>query len=187
MRSAFIFVIVVISSGCTAPDQESVRTVAAVEIPLKSSTDRTDLVSILRRHAAADGGLHVDDVTDRWRKFESEHGPTLPGGRGTIFVGVWRGATDNEFVADVDDMGHPGRAWVTFLKGQDVARATTFRKRVLADIALRWTDAKSLPVLPSGGLPLPDDLRLTPTGYKIDPSAAPRYELPRSSPLIARN
>jgi hypothetical protein len=169
------------------PDQEPARTVAAIEIPLKADTDRRDLVTILRRHAAADGTIHVDDVTSRWREFEAQNGPTLPGGKGTIFVGVWRGANDDELIADVDDMGHPGRAWVTFVKGKDIARAARFRQAVLADIIRRWSDAKSIPVLPSGGVPLPQDLTLTPSGYKITPGASATYELPKSSPLVAQS
>lgn len=158
-----------------------------MEIPLKTVADSTDLVAILRQHAAADGGMHVDNVTKRWREFEAQNGPTIPGGKGTIFVGVWRGVKDDELIADVDDMGHPGRAWITFVRGQDVGRAARFRKAVLADIARRWPDSKAIPVLPSGGVPLPEDLRLTPSGYKIDPSAAARYELPKSSSIVAQN
>jgi hypothetical protein len=131
--------------------------------------------------------MHVDNVTTRWREFEGQNGRTLPAGKGTIFVGVWRGAHDDEPIADADDMGHPGRAWVTFARGKDVARATRFREAVLADLTRRWTDAKPLPILPSGALPLVEDLRLTPTGYKVAASAAAKYELPKSSPLVAPN
>jgi hypothetical protein len=105
----------------------------------------------------------------------------------SIYVGVWRGANDDDIEAAVDDLGHNGRAWVTFLKGRQPDRAARFQQGVLADIGRRWPEAKSLPVLPTGGLPLSDDLRMTPTGYKIDPAAAATYELPKSSPLVARN
>jgi hypothetical protein len=108
-----------------------------------------------------------------------------PAARGTLFVGVWRGTKDEEFVADADDSGHPGRAWVTFVKGQHQSEATSFREAVIADLKKRFPDALALPVLPSGGLPLSDDLRLTSAGYKIARRAAADYGLPPSSPLLA--
>jgi len=185
MRNAFVLATLVICSACSAPDQETVRTVAAIEVPFNSPADHADLVSILRRHASADGDMHVDDVSDSWRKFEAENGPTLPGGKGTIYAGVWRGANDDELIADISDMGHPGRVWVTFVKGEHVARATRFRQGVLADIRGRWPDAKAIPVLPSGGVPLAEDLVLTAQGYQINPAVAPNYELSKSSPMVA--
>ena len=184
MWKAAILGPIAICAACAPADQESVRTVAAVEIPLKTVADRHDLIAVLRRHAAADGALHVDDVSEEWREFEHE-ADTPADIRKTIYVGVWRGRNDDDIEASVDDMGHNGRAWVTFLKGRQPDRAARFREGVLADIGRRWPDAKALPVLPTGGLPLSDDLRMTPTGYKIDRSAAARYELPKSSALVA--
>ena len=186
MRNSFLVAICALCASCSAPDQESVRHVAAVEVRLATSADHKDLIAILRRHAAVDGSVHVDDVTERWKDFESQSGPVLPGGKGTIYVGVWRGWKDNELIADVNDMGHPGRAWVTFVRGKDIPRATRFRTAALKDIRRRWPNAMTLPVLPSGGLPLPEHLRPTPNGYKVDPAAAANYDLPQSSPLIAR-
>ncbi len=170
--------------ACAPADQESVRTVAAVEIQLKSAVDRNDLISLLQRRAAADGELHVDDVSEKWREFQHD-ADTPAATRMPIYVGVWRGVNDDDIEASVDDIGHNGRAWVTFLRGRQPDRAARFRRGVLAEIGRRWPDAKALPVLPTGGLPLPDDLRMTPTGYKIDRTAAATYELPNSSPLVA--
>lgn len=178
--------IVAASIGCAPADQDSVRTVAAVEVLLQTGADRTDLVAILRRHAAADGELHVDDVSDKWREFQQE-ADTPAATRMSIYVGVWRGANDDAIEASVTDMGHIGRAWVMFLKGRLPDRTAKFRRGVLADIERRWPNAKALPVLPTGGLPLRDDLRMTPTGYKIDSAAAATYGIPKSSPLVARD
>lgn len=184
MWKAAILGLIEICVACAPADQESVRTVAAVEIPLETVDDRHDLLAVLRRHAAADGELHIDDVSEKWRELEQE-ADTPADIRKTIYVGVWRGRDDDDIEASVDDVGHNGRAWVTFLKGRQPDRAARFRKSVLADIRRRWPGANALPVLPTGGLPLSDDLRMTPTGYKIDASAAARYELPKSSPLVA--
>jgi hypothetical protein len=100
---------------------------------------------------------------------------------------VWRGADDDELLAGVDDMGHLGRAWITFCRGEDPRLASEFRERAMRRILARWRTTRSIPVLPTGGVPLADDLRLTGEGYRVKPEAAFRYELRPSSPLIARN
>jgi hypothetical protein len=107
--------------------------------------------------------------------------------RATIYVGVWRGLRDDDYEASVSDMFHQGRAWVTFLQGGDADLPVQARQKVLAEIRQRWPNARTVPVLPSGGEPLAEDLTLTSEGYKIVPSAAERYELSPTSPLVAHN
>jgi hypothetical protein len=164
-------------------DQESVRIVAAIEVPLSTTNDRSELVRILR--ANANEGLHVDNVSKRWREFEAGT-DTNPADRGTIYVGVWGDPNDGELIADVSDRSHPGRAWITFVKGQHPIRAAKFRQAVLLSVERRWPNARMLPVLPSGAMPLSQDLQLTSKGYKVKLSAAASYGLPLSSPLVAR-
>jgi hypothetical protein len=161
---------------------DSLRTVAAVEIPARTGADRDDLVAMLRRHAT--GGLHVDDVSEEWLDFERQSTTVAPEDRGTIFVGVWRGDRDEHQEIDVGDRDHPGLVWATFLRGPEPERAARVRRGLLDEIHRRWPEAKALPVLPSGGLPLREDLRMTPAGYRIARSAAPGYELAPSSPLV---
>jgi len=171
--------------GCGPVEQpDSIRTVAAIEIPLVKAADRSDLVAILRLHAAEDEQLHVDDVTSRWKEMEASSDIPIKE-RGTIFVGVWRGEDDEDNEAQLSDSGHPGKAWLDFAKGRLPERSTKFRELVLKDIRTRWPDAAPLPVLPHGGLPLREDLVMTADGYRIAESAAGGYELPTSSPLIA--
>ena len=107
--------------GCAPVDQESVRTVAAIEVVLKEPRDRTDLVAILRRHAAG-AGLHVDDGSAEWREFERRAEQIPPADQVTFNVGVWEGADDDEPVAFADDRFHQGRVWVTFLRGTEPDR-----------------------------------------------------------------
>jgi hypothetical protein len=57
-----------------------------------------------------------------------------------------------------------------FSRGAQPALATRLRERLSAAIMRRWPDARRVPVLPSGGLPLANDLRPTAEGYEIDPS-----------------
>jgi len=177
-------VILLLLAGCT-PDQEPVRTVAAVEIPLRSDADRRNLVAIFQRHATPNG-LHVDDVSERWRTFEAEANAIAPEDRGTVYIGLWRGDDDDENEALADDRFHPGRIWVTFPRGLQPDRSTRVRVPLLADIRRHWPEARPLPILPDGGLPLPDDLAMTDQGYRIVRSAGPRYNLPATSPMLAR-
>ena len=64
------------------------------------------------------------------------------------------------------------------------ARSTRIREALLTDIRRRWPEARALPILPTGALPLADDLVMTGNGYRIARAAAGRYRLPPSSPLL---
>jgi hypothetical protein len=108
-----------------------------------------------------------------------------PADRRTIYVGVWRGENDDEAEVLVDDGFHPGRAWITFPRGVQPARSTRVREPLLAEIRRRWPNARALPILPSGGLPLEDDLVPVGDSFRVAPSAAVRYELPPTSPILA--
>lgn len=160
-----LLALAVMAAACGSVAQpDRLRFGDAVEVNLATPADRADLLAMLRRHAAADG-LHVDD--------ESANSPS-PLGR-TIYVGVWRGAGDEDMEISVDDAGHAGRAWVIFSRGAQPERAARLRRIVTADIARRWPEARHIPVTLWGGLPLAEDLRATNQGYEIDPAVAPRY------------
>ena len=135
LKAALIFTFLLL--GCGPVDQPaSLQFVAAIESPLRTAADRSDLLAMLRRHAAA-GGLHVDDGSQSWRDLE-RNAPELPAMvRGTLYVGVWRGAEDDDLEVSVDDAGHPGRAWIMFSRGTQVAAAARVRERLLGDIARR--------------------------------------------------
>lgn len=174
----------VLLAGCSFADQESVRTVAAIEVPLREQADRTALLGLLQRHAER-SGLHVDDGSEEWRKFEQQANQIPPQDRVTFNVGVWRGADDDENEAVADDRYHPGRVWVTFPRGTEPDRSKRFREPLLTEIRQRWPEAKMLPVLPWGGLPHARDLVLLGGDYRIARSAAVDYELAPSLPIFA--
>jgi hypothetical protein len=181
---AALFASAALLACAPVPQPDSIRFVAAVEIALRTPADRSDLLAMLRRHAAA-GGLHVDDVSSQWRDLQ-RNAPELPDfARGTLYVGVWRGAEDDDLEVSVEDSGHRARAWVIFSRGEQPELATRMREGLLSAIARRWPGARRLPILPTGGLPLADDLHLGPDGYRIVRSAASRYALPAASPLLA--
>ena len=173
-------------AACSPRSQESARSEAVLEIPLRNGADSVELVSMLRRYAASEGGMHVDDVSEQWREFDRQSNMMAPRDRLTINVGVWRGENDDEPTILVDDRYHPGRAWVTFLRGTQPERNATLRNALISEMRRRWPDSQPIPILPSGGVPLASDLVETPDGYRITHSAATRYELPPDSLLVAR-
>ena len=176
-----VFTLAPLLMGCAPVSQpDRLRFEAAVEVPMSEPADRRDLIAMLQRHAAA-GGLHVDDNSDEARGSGGE--PSVIAGR-TIYIGVFRGSEDDDMEVSVDDGGHPGRAWVIFSRGAHPDLAARTRAALRDDIFRRWPSAQRLPVLPSGGLPLASDLRLTPNGYGIARSAARDYQLPATSPLL---
>jgi hypothetical protein len=50
------------------------------------------------------------------------------------------------------------------------------------DIMLHWPGTMTLPIMPTGAIPLHGDLVRTPTGYIVKPSEAPRYGLTGPEP-----
>lgn len=163
---------------------ESLKTVAAIEIPLRTPADRADLLAMLRRHAVSNG-MHVDDGSEETAALQRTD-PNFPDfARRSLDVGVWRGANDDDMEVSADDAGHPGRAWLTFAQGTQVEAATRMREGLLQDLRRRWPNAQPLPVLPWGGLPLSGDMVLTPSGYRIKRSQAAGYNLPADSALLA--
>lgn len=147
-------------AGCAPVEQPaSAQNVASVEIPLETRKDHDDLVAMLRRHAAADGqdGIHVDDGSETWVKFQREADVFEPHQRATIHVGVSRGPNDEATEIIVQDFLHPGQAVVSFMRGDPPERATRLREGLLAEIAARWPSARIEPTpsqtAPKAGAP----------------------------------
>ena len=173
-------VILLACSACgVAPQPESARTVAALEVPISTPSDREELLALLRQEAKIEG-FHVDAATAEELKRLSEVSPL------TINAAVWRGTNDDEPVASVmDGADHLGLAWLTFSKSEEPERTARFRANVMRRITLRWPKTHGLPIMPTGAIPLHDDLLLTSDGYRVKRAAASKYELSASSPLVA--
>lgn len=166
-------------SACGVADQpESARTVAAFEVPLPTASERDAFLDILRETAAAEG-LHFGAWTAADLEQVREISPM------TINADVWRRDEDDLEAGVLDLPGSNGRARLTYARGEDEALARRFRERSLRAILERWPATRRLPILPDGGIPLPEDLRWTKDGYRVEPSAAASYELAPGSPLIA--
>ena len=170
---------VLLLAACgVAPQPNSARTVAAYEIPLSTASDRNELIGLMTQEAKAEG-FHVDADTDEENRQLSEVSPI------TINATVWRGKNDDEAMASVmDGADHLGLAWLTFSKSEEPERTAQFRQRLMKRIMVRWPITQTLPIMPTGAIPLHQDLVLTKDGYRVKRSAASKYELPQSSPLV---
>jgi hypothetical protein len=168
-------VISVLIAGCgVATQPESAKTVAAFEVPLPSESDRNQFLSILRAAAGAEG-MHVDVESAQDLAQEAKVSPAFAK---TMNAGVWRGANDEEAVASaMDQPDHLGQIWIMFSRGKDPQLSTRFRESAMRQIVLRWSDTLSLPIMPTGAIPLHRDLIRTPNGYIVNPSEAHKYAL----------
>jgi hypothetical protein len=142
MRRLLTVALFVFSAGCGRSANDSYKTVAVIEVPIRTAAGYNDLIAIMRRMAAANG-MHVDDDSQKWVEFQRSLPPKQPvDTRATICVGVWRGATDDDFEASVSDMMHLGRAWVSFIQGGRADLPAQNREQVLAEIRHRWPQAR---------------------------------------------
>lgn len=152
MRSAFLIIPALLASavltGCSPVEQpDSLRRVEVLEVPLVTSTDRAELLAILRG-AETPGGLHIDDGSESWIEFVNNRkgGPPPPDSplSKTIYVSAWRGDADKDLELFVEDGGHHGKAWVTFQRGQHPNLATEARTRLSRQIKARWPQAREI-------------------------------------------
>lgn len=157
--------------GCVAEQPESARTVVAFEVPLPTSTDKQDFLEVLRE-VAEGRGYHVDAWSDGELRRNSEVSPI------TFNSSVWRGNDEESMASAMDSSDRLGRVWISFPKGEDPQRSTDFRDALVSKIQERWPDTASLPIMPNGAIPLPNDLVRTPSGYEVKPSEASKYSPP---------
>lgn len=184
MCRSFFFVLLALSSCSARAASSDQQPIAAIEVPTPNTVDKSDLIALLQQTGAKQG-FHVDDGSAQWREF-AKRAKDLPSpARKTLYAGVWDGKDDDDFIAMADDGGHNGRSWVICYSGKRPEAAKRFWLDLSAALRRRWPTTKPIPILPSGALPLSDDLQMTSKGYRIVRSAAAKYGLPSSSPLIA--
>jgi hypothetical protein len=157
-----------------AGQPESMKTMAAFEVPLPSEADRDQFLSVLRAAAEMEG-MHVDATSKGDLEQEAKVSPNF---QMTMNAAVWRGSNDDEAVASaMDQFDHLGQVWLMFSRGEDPEMAARFRERAMHEIILHWPSTLSLPIMPTGAIPLHRDLIRTPTGYIVNPSEAHKYQL----------
>lgn len=161
--------------GCgPTPQPESAKTVAAFEVLLQSEADRSQFLAVLRA-AAAPEGMHVDAERSQDLRTEASVSPNF---EMTMKAAVWRGPNDEEAVASVmDHFDHLGRVWIMFSQGKDPTLTNRFRENAMREIMLRWPGTLTLPIMPTGAIPLAQDLVRTPSGYVVKPSEAHKYDV----------
>jgi hypothetical protein len=167
-----IICLALLFASCTAfAREESNQTAAAFEVPLPTEDDKAEFIALLQKASEA-SGYHVDAASPDELRQMSEVSPI------TLNATVWRG-NDEEVVASAMDLyDHIGRVWLSFFKGKDSERFAMFRAALISQIERRWPGTASLPIMPTGTIPLTDDLIRTSSGYEVKPSARRKYQLP---------
>ena len=156
-------------AACGVVEQpKSARTVAAYEVPLPTDADKVRFLELLSTVAKANG-YHVDAVSPSELKAMSEVSPI------TFNAAVWRGNDEEAIVSAMDFQDHIGRVWIGFSLGESPSRSALFREALVSRIKEAWPGTMSLPIMPSGAIPLTDDLIRTPDGYAVKPSEASKY------------
>ena len=160
-------------SACgPATQPKSAKTVAAYEVPLPTASDKQRFVALLSEKAQA-FGFHVDAATADELKAASAVSPQ------SLNATVWRGKDDDEPIASaMDFQDRIGRVWISFSLGSDPVRSRHFRETLVPAVKNHWPDSASLPIMPSGAIPLQEDLDRTANGYIVKRSAAGKYENP---------
>jgi hypothetical protein len=124
--------------------------------------------------------MHVDAASDEELEGEAKVSPSF---KKTMNAAVWRGSRDDEVIASAMDFpDHLGLVWISFAKGKDPTLNSRFRERAMREIAHRWPGTLSLPIMPTGAIPLPSDLLRTNNGYVVNPSEAYKYDVAGTKP-----
>jgi hypothetical protein len=164
-----VFGLLLLCAGCgAAPQPQSLRTVAAYEVSLPAASDKSRFLSVLQMEAQAHG-YHVDAASTDELKQLSTVSPI------SFNASVWRGNDEEIMASAMDFKDHLGRVWISFPVGEDQQRSAHFRADLVQKIREDWPDTASLPIMPSGAIPLTDDLIRTSTGYVVKSSEAGKY------------
>jgi hypothetical protein len=124
---------------------------------------------------AEDEGMHVDAASQDELERRARVSPEF---KMTMHAAVWRGRRDDEPIASVmDHPDHLGQVWISFFRGEDPALNSRFREATMSEVMRNWPGTLSLPIMPTGAIPLHRDLVRTPEGYVVNPTEAHKYAL----------
>lgn len=175
-RTAAVLLAISLPAGCIracqpVPQPESLRTVAAFEVPLTSAVDQADFRAILTAVTKAEGldvNVETAEEMDRWAQMSPEL-------RRSIDATAYRGGDLRQTEAYVSDMSHLGYVWISFTQGEDRALSRRFRERLISQTLKRWPETMTVPVAQTGSLPNKQDLVRGDHGYEIDPAKMAGY------------
>ena len=175
MRRIITVIVCILASACgVAPQPESIQTVAAFEVPLPSQAERKRFLSVLR-DVAEDHAMHVDAATQEELERKARVSPEF---KMTMNAAVWRGTSDDQPIASaMDQPDHLGQVWISFARGEDPALSNRFREATMSQIMRNWPETLSLPIMPTGAIPLHRDLIKAPKGYVVDPTKSYKHAL----------
>lgn len=107
MRLSFVPLMVWTCAACgVAPQAPSADTVAAFEVPLSTSQDRTSFIAILQSAAKAEGG-HIDAASDEELRRTAEANPVATM---SIHAAVWAEPNDTDpWAVIMDQADHIGQ------------------------------------------------------------------------------
>lgn len=174
--TAAVLLAISLPAGCIracqpVPQPESLRTVAAFEVPLTSADERADFLAILAADAAAEGlDVHVETAAQMERR--AAMSPDL---RESIRATVYRRGDLRQTEAQVSDQFLLGYVWISFNQGENPALAQRFRDRLMSRVVERWPETLIVPVSPTGSIPFKKDLVRGDHGYEIDPAKMAGY------------
>jgi aspartyl-tRNA synthetase len=127
---------------------------------------------LLDREANAEG-LHLDYSTDEELDLLKTDIVEM-----TVHAAIWRDRNDDKLeVSIMDQKDHLGLIWIVFARGENEKLATRFRNNVTRAIKARWPDTLTLPIMPTGAIPVHRDLIKVSEGYIVNPAAAARYQV----------
>ena len=119
--------------------------------------------------------MHVDAATQEELERNARVSPKF---RMTMSAAIWRGTSDDESIASVmDQPDHLGQVWISFSRGESPALSSRFREATMREVMRNWPETLSLPIMPTGAIPLHRDLIKTPKGYVVNPTKAHKYAL----------
>ena len=154
------------------------KPVAVIEVPIRTPSDRKDLLIILRNHAAASGADMVDNSAD-WQQFERQIKDPKPDPASvlhkTLYAGLFGDYSDRDPLVELDDGGHEGRPWLIFFNGLHPKKAANLRHSLTRVDYAPLAGCADIPIMPNGGLPLDNDLIWTGHDYVVKPGSVATY------------
>ena len=177
MMSYALATLLALCAACNSAKQD--RYAEAIEVPVVQQ-DQVRFFEILERAAKREGLFFRDS---------SAHMRSASNGTLTFYASLFRPLAGEKEWLEVQVLQQNGYSpWVIFHSAaEEPWRETTVasRGRIISSLRQQWPELQNLPILPSGGVPAPDDLVGTSNGFKIRPDRAAKYDLASNSPFLS--